>query len=74
MGNFRWISKYQNSILQHNLDVTKDLGQYDIILGLDFLQKMGLELNFNKGTMQLQNTKIDMKDTTRNKDNTSYIC
>ena len=50
--------------ITYDVDFTKDLRQYDIILGKDFLHKMGMKLNFSKGTIQWQNTKINMKDPT----------
>ena len=44
--------------------MTKTLGNYDLIIGWDLLNKLGVGISFSSKTMTLNNVTIDMKPPT----------
>ena len=58
--------------ISYDTHVTNNLGQYNLILGRDFLHKLEINLNFSTGTMTWENCKIAMKNPKYNEDQTFY--
>eukprot|EP00957_Ditylum_brightwellii_P039640 2998706-Ditylum_brightwellii.AAC.1 len=47
--------------VEHNMHVTNNLGRYNLILGRDMLQSLGIELEFKENNTTWDDYQADMK-------------
>jgi len=53
---------HSNKFIEWNVHVTKDLGAYDMIIGRDVLQNLGIDLRFSDSTVEWDGAEIPFKD------------
>eukprot|EP00957_Ditylum_brightwellii_P087520 6662725-Ditylum_brightwellii.AAC.1 len=71
-GEFGMCTKYKATFglpelnpsmhVEHTIHMTDQLGQYDMILGRDLLQEMGIDLNFKENNISWEDYQTNMKD------------
>ena len=54
---------HDNKMIEWNVHVTKDMGAYDMIIGRDILQDLGIDIHFSTQTVEWEGIEIPFKDT-----------
>ena len=64
---------HDDRLIEWEFNLVESLGIYDMIIGRDLLQALGLSINFNDLTLQWDDAIIPMKDTSCTINNSYYI-
>ena len=59
--------------ITYTIHVTKTLGNYEMIIGQDLLQELGIDMRFRTKTMCWNNVKVNMKKNTCTKEDSFHV-
>ena len=52
---------HEKRVVEYQVHVTKDLGRYDMIIGRDILEELGIDIKFSNNTMEWDDKVVPMK-------------
>ena len=63
-AEFTILELHDDKLIKWQLHVAKDLGEYDMIIGWDILEFLGVDIKFSNITIKWANASIPFRDTT----------